>query len=94
MLSDEEARLYVKQVMEQNKFRPKRSMLMSRRWYDKIGKEKKPTSILAALPFRTRLIVSADRASFQVQLLAPFAAIRVRRRDERESAMRALILGP
>ena len=53
VLSDEEARLYVKQVMEQNKFRPKRSMLMSRRWYDKIGKEKKPTSILAALPFRT-----------------------------------------
>lgn len=53
VLSDEEARLYVKQVMEQNKFRPKRSMLMSRRWYDKIGKEKKPTSIMAALPFRT-----------------------------------------
>ncbi|QJP13444.1 hypothetical protein G3545_07100 [Starkeya sp. ORNL1] len=53
VLSEEEARLYVKQVMEQNKFRPKRSMLMSRRWYDKIGKEKKPTSILAALPFRT-----------------------------------------
>ncbi|HEY9212488.1 MAG TPA: hypothetical protein VIQ29_17955, partial [Ancylobacter sp.] len=53
VLTDEEARLYVKQVMEQNKFRPRRSMLMSRRWYDKIGKEKKAGSVFAALPFRS-----------------------------------------
>ena len=53
VLTDEESRLYVKQVMEQNKFRPRRSMLMSRRWYDKIGKDKKAGSLLAALPFRS-----------------------------------------
>lgn len=52
VLSEEEARLYVKQVMEQNQFRPKRTMVMSRGWYDKIGKEKKPASGFA-LPFRT-----------------------------------------
>ncbi|MEP9378622.1 hypothetical protein ABLE91_18040 [Aquabacter sp. CN5-332] len=41
VLSDQEARIRVKQVMDQNKFRPKRSMMLSRGWYDKIGKDKK-----------------------------------------------------
>jgi len=51
VLSEDEARLYVKQVMEQNKFRPKRSWMLSRGWYDKVGKEKKSASLLS-LPFR------------------------------------------
>lgn len=50
VLSEEESRRYVKQVMEQNKFRPKRNWMVSRRWYDKIGKEKKAGSMLP-LPF-------------------------------------------
>ncbi|ADH89493.1 hypothetical protein Snov_2197 [Ancylobacter novellus DSM 506] len=52
VLTEEEARGFVKQVMEQNKFRPKRTMVMSRGWYDKIGKEKKPAPFFA-LPFRS-----------------------------------------
>jgi len=51
VLSEDEARLYVKQVMEQNKFRPKRSWMLSRGWYDKVGREKKSASLLS-LPFR------------------------------------------
>lgn len=51
VLTEDEAKRYVKQVMEQNKFRPKRSWMLSRGWYDKVGKEKKPTSLLP-LPFR------------------------------------------
>jgi len=51
VLSEDESRQYVKQVMEQNKFRPKRNVMMSRGWYDKIGKEKKSASLFS-LPFR------------------------------------------
>lgn len=51
VLSEDESRQYVKQVMEQNKFRPKRNVMMSRGWYDKIGKEKKSASLMS-LPFR------------------------------------------
>ncbi|PZQ83718.1 MAG: hypothetical protein DI549_07630 [Ancylobacter novellus] len=51
VLTQDEARRYVKQVMEQNKFRPKRSWMLSRGWYDKVGREKKSASLLP-LPFR------------------------------------------
>jgi hypothetical protein len=51
VLTEEESRRYVKQVMEQHKFRPKRNWVISRRWYDKVGKEKKSGSMLP-IPFQ------------------------------------------
>jgi len=48
-LSDEEARLLVKRLMEANQFHPKRGGLTwSRRWYRMISETKKP-SLLATL---------------------------------------------
>lgn len=41
-LSDEQARIAVKRVMEENKFRARRSgLLLSRRWYRKIGRRRR-----------------------------------------------------
>lgn len=49
-LSDEEARVRVKQVMETNQFRPKRGGLtFSRRWYNSVGERNRQSRILALL---------------------------------------------
>lgn len=41
LFTPDEARLKVKQLMQENRFRAKRGMTLTRRWYNKIGKDKR-----------------------------------------------------
>jgi len=50
MFSEQDAMLRVKRVMEENEFRAKRGGLtFSRRWYNRIGKKKRPRDPVAEL---------------------------------------------
>lgn len=41
IFTPEEAKIKVKQLMQNNRFRPKRGLTLTRRWYNKIGKVKR-----------------------------------------------------